>query len=149
VSEVSRNLRVCVCDLDINLMTLKLIGDLDILKMYLYTENEAASLRHLKLRAGVKKIRRCLRVKNQGQNVKSSELFRAFERYRNRYSDKTQPFPTSIFWVAGYRIFAAVTLILEPWPWNWTVTWWFWKHVFVQTKNEVAISNHSKYIAWI
>jgi len=30
-------------------MTLKLEGDLDILKMYLYTENEFAKLRHLKL----------------------------------------------------------------------------------------------------
>jgi len=31
-------------------MTLKLEGDLHILKMYLHTENEAASLRHSKLR---------------------------------------------------------------------------------------------------
>jgi len=31
------------CDLDINLMTLKLEDDLDILKMYLHTENEVAS----------------------------------------------------------------------------------------------------------
>jgi len=30
-------------------MTLKLEGDLDILKMYLHTENEAARLRHSKL----------------------------------------------------------------------------------------------------
>jgi len=34
---------------DINPMTLKLEGDLDILKMYLYTENEVAVLRHSKL----------------------------------------------------------------------------------------------------
>jgi len=34
------------CDLDINPLTLKLEGDLDILKMYPHTENEAASLRH-------------------------------------------------------------------------------------------------------
>jgi len=33
----------------INPMTLKLEGDLDILKMYLHTENEAAMLRHSKL----------------------------------------------------------------------------------------------------
>jgi len=37
------------CDLTINPMTLKLLGDLDILKMYLYTENEVAMLRHSKL----------------------------------------------------------------------------------------------------
>jgi len=30
-------------------MTLKLEGDLDILKMYLHTENEVARLRHSKL----------------------------------------------------------------------------------------------------
>jgi len=39
----------CDCDLEINPMTLKLEGD--ILKMYLHTEDEAPSLRHLKLRA--------------------------------------------------------------------------------------------------
>jgi len=38
-------------DLEINPMTLKLDGDLDMLKMYLYTENEAADLRNSKLRA--------------------------------------------------------------------------------------------------
>jgi len=48
-------------------MTLKLKGDLHILKMDLYTENEAASLNHSN----------CLKVKGQGQNVKSSELLRA------------------------------------------------------------------------
>jgi len=39
----------CCCDLDINPMTLKFEGDLDIVKMYLHTENEVARLRHLKL----------------------------------------------------------------------------------------------------
>jgi len=39
----------CCRDLDINPMTLKLKGDLDILKMYLQTENEVARLRHSKL----------------------------------------------------------------------------------------------------
>jgi len=39
----------CGCDLDINPTTLKLEGDLDILKMYVHTENEAATLRYLKL----------------------------------------------------------------------------------------------------
>jgi len=41
----------CDLDLEIDLMTLKLEDDLDILKMYLLTENEAASLRDSKLRA--------------------------------------------------------------------------------------------------
>jgi len=39
----------CCCDLDINPMTLKLEGYLDILKMYLHSENEVASVRHSKL----------------------------------------------------------------------------------------------------
>jgi len=39
----------CFRDLDINHMTLKLEGDLDILKRYLYTENEVPVLRHSKL----------------------------------------------------------------------------------------------------
>jgi len=47
VSKGSPNLLLfCDHDLEINPMTLKLIVDLDILKMYLYTENEAASLKH-------------------------------------------------------------------------------------------------------
>jgi len=42
VSEESTNLRtVADRDLEINFLTLKLEGDLDILKMYLRTENEA------------------------------------------------------------------------------------------------------------
>jgi len=44
----SRPLFHC-CDLDINPMTLKFEGDLDILKMYLHTENKVARLRHSKL----------------------------------------------------------------------------------------------------
>jgi len=40
----------CNRDLEINPMTLKLKGDLDIVKIYLLTENETASLRHSKLR---------------------------------------------------------------------------------------------------
>jgi len=39
----------CWCDLDINPMTLKPEGDLDVLKMYPHTRNEAAGLRHSKL----------------------------------------------------------------------------------------------------
>jgi len=41
----------CDRDLEINPMTLKLEGDLDILKTYPHTKNEAASLRHSKLSA--------------------------------------------------------------------------------------------------
>jgi len=37
---------ICDRDLEINTMTLKLEGALDILKIYPHTENEAASLRH-------------------------------------------------------------------------------------------------------
>jgi len=37
------------CDLDINPMTKKLEGDLDILKMHLHTKNEVAMVRHWKL----------------------------------------------------------------------------------------------------
>jgi len=36
----------CDRDLEINPMTLKLEGVLDILKLYVHTDNEAASLRH-------------------------------------------------------------------------------------------------------
>jgi len=36
-------------DLDINPMTLKLEGDPDIIKVYLYSENKVARLRHSKL----------------------------------------------------------------------------------------------------
>jgi len=43
-------------NLEINLTTLKLEGDLDILNVYLHTENEAASLRHSKLRAWIEEI---------------------------------------------------------------------------------------------
>jgi len=42
-------------DLEINHMTLKLEGDLHILKMYLHTEHKAASLGHLKHKAWIKK----------------------------------------------------------------------------------------------
>jgi len=41
----------CDRDLEINSMTLKLEGDLDILKLYPHTENEAASLRHSEIKA--------------------------------------------------------------------------------------------------
>jgi len=63
-------------------MTLKLEGDLDILKMYHYTKSEAASLRHSKLSVWIgKKLKICLMVK-------MSKALNYFERYRNRYSDQ-------------------------------------------------------------
>jgi len=73
VSEGSTYLRAagfCCRDLDINPMTLKLEGDLDILKMHLHTENEVAGLRHSKLlimdeiyMANVKNTKTALKVK--------------------------------------------------------------------------------------
>jgi len=47
----------CDRELEVNIMTLKLDRDLDILKMYCHTENEAASLRHTKLGDQVEIIR--------------------------------------------------------------------------------------------
>jgi len=44
----------CDRDFEINPMTLKVEGDLDILKMYPHAEIEAAGLRHSKLRASIK-----------------------------------------------------------------------------------------------
>jgi len=58
----------CDRDLEINLMTWKLKGDLDILKIYPHTQNKAASVRHSKAGACIEKIQKCLKVK--GQNVK-------------------------------------------------------------------------------
>jgi len=63
VSEESTYLHAAIfrrCDLDINPMTLKLEGDLDILKMYLHTENEVATLRHPKfpIEDDVKKVQK-------------------------------------------------------------------------------------------
>jgi len=63
----------CNCDLAINPMTLKLEDDLDSLKLYLYTENETTSLRHSKLRAGIRENTKY----TQGQNIKSYELLQA------------------------------------------------------------------------
>jgi len=54
VSDGSTNLRTaafCDRDLELNPMTLKLEDDLDILKMYLHAENEAAILRDSKRKA--------------------------------------------------------------------------------------------------
>jgi len=76
VSEGSTDLLFRNYDLEINSTTLKLVGNLYMLKMYLHIENEAASLRHSKLRAGIGKNTKICR-KVIGQNVKSSKLLRA------------------------------------------------------------------------
>jgi len=64
-------------------MTLKLEGDLGILKMYLHNENGAASSRHLRLRDWIGKNVSGLKVK-----VKMSESPHHFNRYRNIHSDQ-------------------------------------------------------------
>jgi len=48
----------CERDLEINPVTLKLEGDLNILKMYLQTENEVAGLSHPEYRAWIEKIQK-------------------------------------------------------------------------------------------
>jgi len=66
-------------------MTLKLEGDLNNLKMYFHTENEAASLRHSKLE--LERIQK-YHVSRSKVNVKMSKATNYFERYRSRYSDQ-------------------------------------------------------------
>jgi len=63
-------------------MTLKLEGDLDILKLYLHTENEVARLKHSKLLimdeigiANKKHTKIFLKVKGQGQMSPTSNYF--------------------------------------------------------------------------
>jgi len=70
------------CDLDINPMTLKFVGDLDILKMYFHAENEVARLRHSKLltvdeicTANEKNAKIALKVKGRGQMSPTSNHF--------------------------------------------------------------------------
>jgi len=64
---------------------MKLEGDLDILQMYPHTENEAASLKHSKLKSlNWKKIGKYVsKVK-----VKMSKAPNDFQHYRNRYFDQ-------------------------------------------------------------
>jgi len=79
-------------------LTLKLKGDLDILKMYPHTENEAASLWISKLRAWVQK------------NIKAQKLKITSNIYIYIYIPiKPQQFPTSSFWVAHHNFFAHVS----------------------------------------
>jgi len=86
VSERSTNLRadaVLRRDLEINAMTLKLEGDVDILKMYLHTESEAASLRDSKTWSfNSENTKICLKVK-------TSKALNYLRHYGNRYSDQS------------------------------------------------------------
>jgi len=88
VSERSTNLRAAAVlrPWHIDPMTLKLESDLDTLKMYLHTENEAANLRHAKRKALLKEIRKY--VSRSTVKVKMSKVPNYFERYCNRYSDQ-------------------------------------------------------------
>jgi len=56
-------------------MTLKLEGDIDILKMYPHTENEAASLKHSKLKElELKKYKNMSQGQRSRSKCQSSEL---------------------------------------------------------------------------
>jgi len=71
----------CDRDLETNPLTLKLEGDLDVVKMYLHTENEAASLKDSKLRAELKKI-------SPSKEVKMSKAPNYFQCYHIRCFDQ-------------------------------------------------------------
>jgi len=63
---------------EINPIILKLKGELNMLKMYPHTGNEAASLRRSKRIAWIgKKYENMSQGQGQSQNFKSSELLRA------------------------------------------------------------------------
>jgi len=65
-------------NLYINPITLKLEGDLDILKMYLHTDDEVARLRHSMDKicmANEKNTKIALKVKGQGQMSPTSNHF--------------------------------------------------------------------------
>jgi len=70
VGRQTRALLLFVTDLEINAMTLKLEGDLDILKIYRHTANEVASIQNLEL-----ELEKCVRVKGQCQMSKASNHF--------------------------------------------------------------------------
>jgi len=97
----------CDHDLEINPMTLKLKGYPDTLKMYIHTENEAASLRHSKLRAWIKKYRNM----SEGQKSRSEcqKLQITSSIIAADIPVKPQEFPTSSFLVARYQFSL-------PWP---------------------------------
>jgi len=104
----------CDRDLEIKPMTLKLEGDVDILKIYLHTRNEAVILRDSKPKAWIQKIRKYVsRSKCQKFWITSSIIIRYI-------LIKSQQLLTSSFWVAHYHFCTAVTLTLDPRPWNWT-----------------------------
>jgi len=64
---------ICDCDLEINPHHLETQRWPRYSKDAPYTENEADTLRHSKLRAWTEKVEKCLKVRDQGQNVKISE----------------------------------------------------------------------------
>jgi len=68
-----------------NPMTLKLEGDLDILKMCLHTQNKATSLRDSKLTAWIQKYENMSQSKVK---VKMSKAPNYFQHYRNIDSDQ-------------------------------------------------------------
>jgi len=108
----------CDRDLEINPMTLKLKGDLNILKMYPQTENE------------LKKICQKLRVTS---SIIVTDI-----------PIKSKQFPTSSFRVALYYFFTSVTLTLDHKRENCDLD--ILKR-YLQTENEDDWSSHSKYIA--
>jgi len=76
--------------------------------MYHHTENEAASLKHSKLRAWIEKIR-CLKV-----NVKMSKAPNYLERYRNRYPYQTPAISGQLFLSCMLLLFRFCDLDLGP-----------------------------------
>jgi len=73
-------------DLEINLITLKLEYNLNILQLHLHTENKAANLKDSKLEACVEKL---LKYASRSKvKVKMSKTPNYFERYRNGHSDQ-------------------------------------------------------------
>jgi len=69
---------ICDHDFEINPTTLKLQRELDILRMYVHTEKEAASLRHSKLRSWIEEIRK--HISRSKVKVKVSKAPNYFER---------------------------------------------------------------------
>jgi len=72
----------CDRDIEIDPMTLKHEGDLDILKMYILTLKMKLCLRHLRTQSLNFKN---TKIKVKGQGVKMSKALNYFERYHNRY----------------------------------------------------------------
>jgi len=120
----------CDRDFDINTLTLKLKGDLDILKMNLHTENEAATLTdgppsrrpHLfwitgigwKLRAGIQKNIKY--VSKTKVKVEMSKALNYFQHYHNIYSDQASAFNN--LRPVVFELHATAFSLVWPWPGN-------------------------------